>query len=56
VRTNNVGVIPAQDLIVFLQDILQFTVVLGLGLLHEPPERLHPLVVVPEAGEEAPEA
>jgi hypothetical protein len=55
-RTNNVGVVLAQYLIVLLQHFLQLAVALGLGLLDQPLEGLHPLVVVAETGDEALEA
>jgi hypothetical protein len=54
--TNNVGIILAQDLIILLQDVFQFTVVLGLGLFYKTPERLHSFVVLSEAGNETFEA
>jgi hypothetical protein len=54
--TNNIGIILFQYLVVLLQNFLQRRVALGLGFLHQAPERLHPLVVVSETGDEASEA
>src|SRR3954466_7266342 len=34
--TNNVRVVVTQNLVVFLQDLLQLAVVLRVGLLHQP--------------------
>jgi hypothetical protein len=52
VATDDVGIVLAQYLIVLLQHSLQFAVVLCLGLLHQPVERLHPFVVRSESRDE----
>jgi hypothetical protein len=55
-RTNNIGIISLQDLVVLIQHFLQRAVTLGLGFLNQAPDRLHTLVVVSETGDEALEA
>lgn len=54
--TYDVCLVLAQDLLVFLQDAVQFAIVLRVRLFQQALESHYPLVVVPEACNQSLEA